>query len=116
MDEIGSPKWKAETFDQHGINYPRTEKGNPSFKGGKTGWMATHPHWLPQLIAKATKYNIAASKFLEGHILDHPSTAASMPTSIRTAPMTAAALARCAFPIPTRRCSKCRRATRNWRR
>ena len=39
MDEIGSPKWKAQTFDKHGIAYPRTEKGNPSFRGGKTGWM-----------------------------------------------------------------------------
>ena len=71
MDEIGSPKWKAQTFDQHSIAYPRTAKGNPSFRGGNTGWMVTNPHWLPQLIAKATKYNIAASRFLEGHILDH---------------------------------------------
>ena len=41
--EIASPKWKARTFDAHGINYPRTEKGNPSFKAGKLGWMAKHP-------------------------------------------------------------------------
>ena len=34
--EIASPKWKARTFDAHGIDYPRTEKGNPSFKAGKT--------------------------------------------------------------------------------
>ena len=42
MAEIASPIWKAKTFDAHGIGYPRTEKGNPSFKAGKTGWMATH--------------------------------------------------------------------------
>ena len=71
MDEIGSPKWKAQTFDKHSIAYPRTAKGNPSFRGGNTGWMVTNPHWLPQLIAKATKYDTAASRFLEGHILDH---------------------------------------------
>ena len=71
MDEIASPKWKARTFDAHHINYPRTEKGNPSFKGGKLGWMATHPHWLPQLIATANKYDHAGSTFLEGHILQH---------------------------------------------
>ena len=40
MDEIASQKWKVRTFDAHGIDYPRTEKGNPSFKGGKLGWMA----------------------------------------------------------------------------
>ena len=69
--EIASPKWKARTFDAHHVNYPRTEKGNPSFKAGKLGWMATHPHWLPQLIATANKYDHAGSTFLEGHILEH---------------------------------------------
>src|SRR5262249_34551520 len=34
--------------------------GNPSFTAGKLGWMATHPHWLPQLIAAAGKYDKAA--------------------------------------------------------
>ena len=71
MAEIASPKWKARTFDAHHVNYPRTEKGNPSFKAGKLGWMATHPHWLPQLIATASKYDHAGSTFLEGHILEH---------------------------------------------
>jgi DNA polymerase I-like protein with 3'-5' exonuclease and polymerase domains len=71
MDEIGSPKWKAHTFDAHGIGYPRTPKGNPSFKAGKLGWMATHQHWLPQLIATANKYEAAGAKFLEAHILAH---------------------------------------------
>jgi DNA polymerase I-like protein with 3'-5' exonuclease and polymerase domains len=71
MDEIASPKWKAGTFDAHRIKYPRTKKGNPSFKAGKMGWMATHPHWLPQLIASANKYDAAGDKFLEGHILAH---------------------------------------------
>ena len=51
MAELNSPKWKATTFDAHHINYPRTDKGNPSFKAGKFGWMAKHAHWLPQLIA-----------------------------------------------------------------
>jgi DNA polymerase I-like protein with 3'-5' exonuclease and polymerase domains len=71
MHEIASPKWKAQTFDNNKINYPRTAKGNPSFKAGKTGWMAAHPHWLPQLIATANKYDAASSKFLEGHTLAH---------------------------------------------
>ena len=71
MDEIASPIWKARTFDAHHVNYPRTEKGNPSFKAGKLGWMATHPHWLPRLIATANKYEHAGSTFLEGHILGH---------------------------------------------
>jgi DNA polymerase I-like protein with 3'-5' exonuclease and polymerase domains len=71
MDEINGRKWKEKAFDQHGIEYPRTEKGNPSFAAGKVGWMATHSHWLPQLIATASKYDAAGIKFLEGHILNH---------------------------------------------
>jgi hypothetical protein len=61
---------EGANVQQHSIAYPLTAKGNPSFRGGNTGWMVTNPHWLPQLIAKATKYNTAASRFLEGHILD----------------------------------------------
>jgi hypothetical protein len=31
MDELRSPKWLIKTFDRLGIEYQRTEKGNPSF-------------------------------------------------------------------------------------
>src|SRR5262245_9536704 len=61
----------AETFDQQKIKYPRTEKGNPSFTAGTIGWMHKHPHWLPQLVVKADKYNNAAVNFLEKYILGH---------------------------------------------
>jgi DNA polymerase I-like protein with 3'-5' exonuclease and polymerase domains len=71
MTEIGRNKWLAEAFDKHGIKYPRTAKGNPSFTAGPTGWMHKHSHWLPQLVAKADKYNKAAVDFLEGHVLRH---------------------------------------------
>jgi DNA polymerase I-like protein with 3'-5' exonuclease and polymerase domains len=71
MTEIGSSRWLARTFDQHNIRYPLTEKGNPSFTAGRNGWMAQHQHWLPQLIAKASKYNKAAVVFLQTHILEH---------------------------------------------
>ena len=72
MHEIASQKWLERTFDAHGINYPRTEKGNPSFKAGKLGWMAVHPHELPRLIATASKYERAGSTFLKGHISSAP--------------------------------------------
>jgi DNA polymerase I-like protein with 3'-5' exonuclease and polymerase domains len=71
MAEIGRTEWLAATFDQHKISYPRTEKGNPSFTAGNTGWMPKHPHWLPQLIVKAKKYNNAAVNVLETYILGH---------------------------------------------
>ena len=37
MQEIGRNKWLAQTFDAHGIAYPFTKKGNPSFTAGNTG-------------------------------------------------------------------------------
>jgi len=71
MEEIGRTKWLSQTFDAQKIAYPRTEKGNPSFTAGTSGWMLKHPHWLPQLIVKADKYNHAAVHFIENHILGH---------------------------------------------
>src|SRR4029077_17820334 len=68
MAEINSSKWKAKAFDANQIDYPRTPKGNPSFAAGKSGWMAKHKHWLPQLIAIASKYDAAGAKFIEAHI------------------------------------------------
>ena len=79
-EQLGSPSAWTRSRHRNGrrepstpidINYPRTAKGNPSFKAGKIGWMVAHPHWLPRLIATANKYDAAGSKFLEGHILSH---------------------------------------------
>jgi DNA polymerase I-like protein with 3'-5' exonuclease and polymerase domains len=71
MTEIASKKWLPRIFDAHHISYPHTKKGNPSFKADKTGWMVTHPHWLPRLIATASKFEKAGSTFLGAHILGH---------------------------------------------
>ena len=66
MAELNRGRWKAQTFDAHGIQYPRTPKGNPSFSAGKSGWMAKHKHWLPPLIATASKYDAASTSFSKG--------------------------------------------------
>lgn len=73
MEEIGKNKWLDRIFETHAreIDVPRTEKGNTSYTGGSTGWMPKHPHWLPQLLVAADKYNNAASKFLQGYIIDY---------------------------------------------
>ena len=71
MAEIGRSKWLAATFDAHGIKYPHTEKGNPSFTAGNTGWMPRHAHWLPRLIVRADKLNNAGANFLQRYVLDH---------------------------------------------
>jgi DNA polymerase I-like protein with 3'-5' exonuclease and polymerase domains len=77
MDEIGRTSWLAKTFDKEKIAYPRTAptknfpQGQPSFKSGMLGWMDQYVHWLPPLIAKADRYNNAATKFLRGFIIDY---------------------------------------------
>jgi hypothetical protein len=70
VHEIHGRRWLEETFNREGIKYPLTEKGNPSFTAGKTGWMSGHKHWLPPLIATANKYNKAVADFVQ-KLIDH---------------------------------------------
>jgi DNA polymerase I-like protein with 3'-5' exonuclease and polymerase domains len=111
MAEIGRTKWLAETFDTHKIKYPRTAKCNPSFTAGTTGWMHKHVHWLPQLIAKADKYNKAAVDFLEGHILGHVANG-RIHAEIHPHRSDEGGTRSLRSPIPIRRCNRWRRATR----
>jgi DNA polymerase I-like protein with 3'-5' exonuclease and polymerase domains len=71
MEEIGSTAWLASICDKRGIVYPRTEHGNPSFQGGKDGWMTRHRNMFPPFVALADRYNNAAEKFLQRYIIDH---------------------------------------------
>jgi len=71
MDEINGRKWLITTFDRLGIKYPLTEKGNPSFKRGKRGWMQHSEHWLPPLIAAADQFDQYGDNFLQQQILGH---------------------------------------------
>jgi DNA polymerase I-like protein with 3'-5' exonuclease and polymerase domains len=71
MDEINGRKWLITTFDRLGIKYPLTEKGNPSFKRGKRGWMQYSEHWLPPLIAAADQLDQYGDNFLQQQILGH---------------------------------------------
>jgi DNA polymerase I-like protein with 3'-5' exonuclease and polymerase domains len=71
MDEINGRKWLISTFDRLDIRYPLTEKGNPSFKRGKRGWMQHSSHWLPPLIAAADTFDQYGNNFLQTQILGH---------------------------------------------
>ena len=70
--EIRQANWLERVHDAEKISYPRTPKTNRgSFTAGKSGWMRTHPHWLPQTIAKAERYAEAGQKFIDGFILKY---------------------------------------------
>ena len=71
MKEIRGRKWLVTTFDRLRIKYPLTEKGNPSFETGNNKWMRQSTHWLPPLIADATRLHRYAENFLKTQIIDH---------------------------------------------
>ena len=71
MDEINGRKWLISTFNRFGIKYPLTDKGNPSFKRGKRGWMQHSEHWLPPLIVAADQLDQYGDNFLQTQILGH---------------------------------------------
>ena len=69
MTTVESHKQLAAICDGYGLSYPRTEKGNASFKAGLSGWMDKHPHWLFPGVANARRYDSSAT-FVET-IVDH---------------------------------------------
>lgn len=66
IGDVSSPRFMSRVFDSLSIPYPRTAKGNPSFS---SDWMSRADHWLPQLAARAQKFNDAAEKFVRGYIV-----------------------------------------------
>ena len=52
----------AKAFDKLGIEYPKTEKGAPSFT---KSFLAHHPHPVAQAIVDAREYNKANGTFIE---------------------------------------------------
>lgn len=67
IEHVRSWQFMAKACDEHGVKYPRTAKGQPSF--GKE-WTRKHPHWLPRLADRANVLEMMASKFMQGFILD----------------------------------------------
>ena len=53
----------AKAFDKLGIEYPKTEKGAPSFT---KSFLAGHKHPIAQAIVDAREYNKANGTFIEG--------------------------------------------------
>ena len=77
--------WPRPSTD-HGITYPRTEKGNPSFTCRQYRLDAEHTHWLPPLIVTADQVQQRRRQLPAKDPSTTSSTAAFTPRSIRTAP------------------------------
>ena len=61
--EIWAAQSIAKAFDKVGLEYPRTEKGAPSFT---KQFLSDHPHELPQAIVQARSYNKINGTFIDG--------------------------------------------------
>lgn len=63
--------WSAKSiqvaFDKVGLEYPSTEKGNPSFVAK---WLESHGHDLPQAIVRIRRFDRTASVFLQKKVID----------------------------------------------
>jgi DNA polymerase I-like protein with 3'-5' exonuclease and polymerase domains len=62
-----SGKSIAKAFDSLGITYPRTEKGNPSFKNS---WLTVQQHPFAGLLNEAREFEKLRGTFVEGYILN----------------------------------------------
>jgi len=70
MTEVRGRNWLQATFVRFRITYPKTEKGNASFKGGANGWMRYDAHPLPPLIAAAQRYDHYCEIFIGRQIIE----------------------------------------------
>jgi DNA polymerase I-like protein with 3'-5' exonuclease and polymerase domains len=74
IKSVRSNRWLRDTFDEHGLMYPRTapsesySEGQASFE---KGFMANHQHWLPRMVYKIRHQNDLAEKFLRNFILGY---------------------------------------------
>ena len=59
--DIWAARSIATVFDQCKIDYPKTEKGNPSFT---KSFLEFHPHPVPKAIVQARNFNKARTTFL----------------------------------------------------
>ncbi len=59
--DIWAARSIATIFDQCKIDYPKTEKGNPSFT---KSFLEFHPHPIPKAIVQARNFNKARTTFL----------------------------------------------------
>ncbi|MEY2908817.1 MAG: Dinoroseobacter phage vB DshS-R5C [Pseudomonadota bacterium] len=61
--EIWAAQSIAKAFDAQKLDYPKTEKGAPSFT---KAFLSSHPHELPRLIVQARNLNKISGSFIDG--------------------------------------------------
>ena len=63
--EIWAAQSIAEGFKEIGLEYPKTEKGAPSFT---KAFLNSHTHELPKAILKAREFNKSKNTFMDGRL------------------------------------------------
>jgi DNA polymerase I-like protein with 3'-5' exonuclease and polymerase domains len=65
---VWAPESLARAFDAAGVQYPRTGKGNPSFR---KEWLEAHPSNIAKAVNTVRRYDKTINTFLDGYILGH---------------------------------------------
>lgn len=65
--DVWAPEQFSPIFDRHGIPYPKTKKGNPSFQ---KAWLERHDSPIAQLISSVRKWDKLKNTFVDGYILN----------------------------------------------
>jgi DNA polymerase I-like protein with 3'-5' exonuclease and polymerase domains len=65
--DVWAPEQFSPIFDRHGIPYPKTKKGNPSFQ---KAWLERHESKIAQLISSVRKWDKLKNTFVDGYILN----------------------------------------------
>lgn len=68
IKHLRSNRWLVEEFQEHGLKYPRTMIGQPSFE---KSFMEKHEHWLPRSVHLIRHLTDLADKFLTTYIKKH---------------------------------------------
>lgn len=71
VEQCRSSRTMEAWFRAENIDFPRTPKTNVGSFSAK--WMRKHPHWLPRMVARVEQLEDAATKFLQGYIIDFAS-------------------------------------------
>lgn len=67
IKDVMSPGFLSTVFNDEGISFPSTAKGNASFQAD---WMEKVDHWLPNLCVTASRMHDAGEKFVGNYIMD----------------------------------------------
>lgn len=70
IDELRQNAWLVRMFSQENATLHMKQSGDKQVASFEKDWMRADLHWLPRMIAEAKQCHEAATKFVQGYLLD----------------------------------------------